>query len=153
MTHGGRLSLQPCSSLARASCPPEGQQGTRLSFLVSGCATREPTQPSHASSHAEWGCACAGHVGAWPSHPRGPCPRPLLAQDEGRSPCSLSSHHCPFWAFRLHHSAVGTGPRVAWLGGIQVGIMVSAVGGGLRSGSPKPRGTPLWSSSASPPTF
>ena len=89
-THGGRLSLQPHSSPARASCLPEGQQGTRLSFLVSGCATREPAQPSRASSHAEWGCARAGHVGAWPSRPRGPCP--LLAQDEGRSPCSLSSH-------------------------------------------------------------
>ena len=107
----------------------------RLSFLVSGCATREPAQPRRASSHAEWGCARAGHVGAWPRHPRGTCP--LLAQDEGRSPCSLSSHRHPFWAIRLHHGAAGTGPRVAWLRGIQVGIMVSTAGGGLQSGSPK----------------
>ena len=71
---------------------------------------------------------------AWP--PLGPCP--LLAQDEGWTPCSLSSHRRPFWAIRLPHSAAGTGSRVAWLQGIQVGIMVSAVGGGLRSGSPKP---------------
>lgn len=144
------VSLRPpASGLTGDACPcspaphrpglpawPEGQQGTWLSFLVSGCATREPAQPRRASSHPEWGCARAGHVGAWPGHPWGPCP--LLAQDEGWTPCSPSSHRRPFLVIRLPHSVAGTGPRVAWLRGIQVGIMVSTVGGGLRSGSPKP---------------
>ena len=77
----------PASGLMGDACPgspapprpglpawPEGQQGTWLSFLVSGCATREPAQPRRASSHAEWGCARTGHVGAWLGHPWVPAP-------------------------------------------------------------------------------